>query len=1195
MRNVLCRGVALRRPVGLCNASMIFKIAITAAVLMLTGTALEAQQEHVLRNHVPAVVARLKSVGDVPASDRLRLVIGLPLRNRSDLDRLLVDLNDPASTNYHHWLTPAQFTQRFGPTEEDYQKVLRFARDSGFNVTGRWGNRMLLDVEAPVANIEKSLHVRLHYYKHPKENRDFYAPDTDPLIETNVPILHISGLDNYILPHRLNPLKPLPLATNNGVTPLYTGSSPGGYFMGNDFRAAYVPGVTNTGAGQYIAIIDVGGLYYTNDVYIYETNAGLSPSIVVSNIVTTFTPYWTTPLTGSGTDDGEEALDICCAMSMAPGATILNYEGEAHDVFNKIASDNLAKQMTLSYGFGIDVTILQSFQQFLAQGQAMSQASGDGDSDLDGGTGLTGNPYATIVGGTTLTTSGAGGPWSSETAWNWGNNGGSGGGISGYGIPDWQQGVASALNQGSTVYRNYPDVSMPADGVFLVSRNGTSIGSVGGTSCASPLWAGFMALVNQQAASLGNPPVGFPNPAIYAIGKGSYSTYANVFHDITTGNNYDSQNPTRFGATIGYDLCTGWGTPRGSSTIAALASVGTNDFQFYSTPDTLTIVPGGTATTMINVAHMNGATGPVAFSISGLRTGLGAVFSPSSTTTSNLLTLVTANTITPGTNLLTITGTSGGLSHSVTMMLIVAPPVPGAVSVGLPYNRAGIWSDGRTFSGGADGGGSAYSGNLLGTGLSWNGLVFSPGAANGNNMVSCGAQTITLPVGNFTSLQMLGAAVDGSQTAQRFTVTYTDNSSVTLTQSFSDWVYPQHYAGETQVIKMPYRINGNGTKDLFTAVNLYNYNLTLDQTKTVKSVTLPNNGNVLILAMTVANEPVAANLSAYYNRAGMYADGVTFTNPATGGADGGGAAYSASLLTGSQIWTNTLFNFGPANTTNIISSAGQIISLPPGNYSMLRILASGVQGNQASQPFTVRYTDNSTSPFSQNMSDWFTPQNYAGESKAMIMGHRNSSSGTKDNRTFYLYGYSFKLNSSKVVQSITLPPNPNVLVTSISLVPNWAPAFTANPFSGPDAMAGQNYSASIFTNATDLNNDTLTFAKVSGPAWLNVSSFGILSGTPLSPDAGPNSFVVSVTDSGGLSASATLNINVQAAPAILSGITNNATNIVLNWSGGIGPFTVQMSTNLMNPMWIDIGDSINSNTFNIAPTNPATFYRILGQ
>ena len=1174
-----------------------FKILMAVCLLVfLRVTTTEAQQRR-LNDHVPPAVANLKPVGVLPATEQLRLVIGLPLRNQAQLEELLNQLNDPASTNYHRWLTPEEFTQRFGPTESDYQKVLNYAAANDFTVTGLSSNRMLVDVEAPVTNIEKALKVKLQLYPHPKENRSFYAPDRDPSVDTNVPILHISGLDNFTLPHRLNQVKPVPLATNAAVTAYYTGSSPGGYFMGNDFRAAYVPGVTNRGAGQFIAIVDVGGLYYSNDVYMYETNAGLSTSTIVTNIVTTFTSYWTNALTGSGTDDGEEVLDICTAMSMAPDAMIMNYEGEAHDVFNRIASDNKAKQLTLSYGFGIDASIIQSFQQFLAQGQAMSQASGDGDSDLDGGTGLTGNPYATIVGGTTLTTSGAGGPWSAETAWNWNNGGGSGGGISGYGIPNWQQGVGTAGNQGSSVYRNYPDVSMPADGVFLISKNGTSIGSVGGTSCASPLWAGFMALVNQQAASLGKPVAGFPNPALYALGKGPYPAYTNCFHDIVTGNNFNSQNPTRFPATSGYDLCTGWGTPRGSNTIAALAGVGTNDFMFYASPDFLNVGRGGVATAMITVTRQNGFSGSVSFSVSGLPAGVTAVLAPVNTTTSNLLTLTVGNSVVPGTNLITITGTSGALTHTVSMNLIVVPPVPGAAPVSLSssYNRSGIWTDGRTFSGGADGGSFAFSANLVGTALSWAGLVFNLGPANAADVISCGGQTISLPAGKFTSLQILGTGVQGNQLGQMFTVTYTDNSIAVFTQSFSDWVYPQQYAGESLVLRTPYRIYGGGSKDLNTAVNVYGYNFTLDQTKTVKSLTLPNDGNVILFAMALANEPVCAPVNSYYNRAGMYSDGVTFTNPATGGLDGGGASYSASLLHGSQTWSNVLFNFGPANATNVISATNQVILLPPGNYSGLRMLATGVQGSQTSQSFSVKYADNSTSGFFQNLSDWFSPQNFAGESKAIIMGHRNSSDGTKDNRTFYLYGYYFKLNSGKVTQSITLPNNSHVIVTSISLVPNWPPTFSADPFAEPDVIAGQNYSATISTNATDLNGDALTFAKVSGPTWLNVSSAGALSGMPISGDAGLNTFAVSVTDTGSLSNVATLNINVQPAAPIISGIVNTSTNILLSWTGGIAPFQVQMSTNLAETNWVIIGDLVSSNTFIVTPGDPGDFYRIMGR
>jgi len=110
---------------------------------------------------------------------------------------------------------------------------------------------------------------------------------------------------------------------------------------------------------------------------------------------------------------------------------------------------------------------------------------------------------------------------------------------------------------------------MVADNVFEIDDNGRSE-SVGGTSCATPLWASFIALVNQQATASGKPAVGFLNPVLYAIGHGA--GYASAFHDITTGNNTSSSSPDKFFAVPGYDLCTGWGTPTGSNLINALVS-----------------------------------------------------------------------------------------------------------------------------------------------------------------------------------------------------------------------------------------------------------------------------------------------------------------------------------------------------------------------------------------------------------------------------------------------------------------------------------------------------------------------------------------------------------------------------------------------------------------------------------------------
>jgi hypothetical protein len=125
-------------------------------------------------------------------------------------------------------------------------------------------------------------------------------------------------------------------------------------------------------------------------------------------------------------------------------------------------------------------------------------------------------------------------------------------------------------NGGSTSYRNIPDVALAADNVFVKYSNGSG-GTFGGTSCAAPLWAGFTALLNQQAAAAGRPSVGFLNPAIYALGESS--KFNTCFHDITAGNNYSANSPNLFNAATGYDLCTGWGTPAGEELINALAGV----------------------------------------------------------------------------------------------------------------------------------------------------------------------------------------------------------------------------------------------------------------------------------------------------------------------------------------------------------------------------------------------------------------------------------------------------------------------------------------------------------------------------------------------------------------------------------------------------------------------------------------------
>ena len=539
----------------------------------------EAQRLH---NDAVPIVAGMRPLSPLDRSKRLRLVISLPLQNSQALAEFLREAYTPSNPNYHKFLNPAQFTERFGPAQQDYETVKAFARAHGLVVTGTHSNRTILDVEGSVSDIEKGFHVKMQVYQHPTEVRQFYAPDADPSVELPVKLMRVSGLDNYALPRPNLKIKALGLNQGKPATPeprprisanTGTGSGPGGGFAGNDFRAAYVPGTALTGYGQTVGLLEFDG-YTNDDITYYENLAGL-PNVPLTNVLL---DGFTGAPTGSGGED-EVSLDIEVAISMAPGLTnLLVYEagpnGNWHDILNRMATDNLAKQMSCSWYIPngrADPVADQIFMQMAAQGQSFFSASGDscaytGLIPFPGDT-----PYITEVGGTTLTTAGPGGAWVSETVWNWadvGNPGvGSSGGISTqYAIPGWQQGINMSLNQGSTIWRNSPDVAMTADNVYV--RVDGRDGNFGGTSCAAPLWAAFTALVNQQATTKGQP-VGFLNPALYALGQGA--KYDSEFQDIVTGNNFSPSSPAQFSAVPGYDLCTGLGTPAGSPLINALA------------------------------------------------------------------------------------------------------------------------------------------------------------------------------------------------------------------------------------------------------------------------------------------------------------------------------------------------------------------------------------------------------------------------------------------------------------------------------------------------------------------------------------------------------------------------------------------------------------------------------------------------
>jgi hypothetical protein len=149
--------------------------------------------------------------------------------------------------------------------------------------------------------------------------------------------------------------------------------------------------------------------------------------------------------------------------------------------------------------------------------------------------------------------------------------------------------------------------------------------------------------------------------------------------------------------------------------------------------------------------------------------------------------------------------------------------------------------------GGFDNDGYAYSADLLGSSLTFNGVSYTLGAPDTANAVA--ASTIAVPAGVYSALNFLGAAVNGNQPSQTFTVTYTDGTTSTFTQSFSDWVTPRKYPGEGIVISMPSRLALDGSEKN-TYSHVYAYSIPVNPAKTVKSLTLPPTRNVVVLALT---------------------------------------------------------------------------------------------------------------------------------------------------------------------------------------------------------------------------------------------------------------------------------------------------------------------------------------------------------
>ena len=593
--------------------TVLVAVVVSQEIKITAATANVATGMKTLHGHFESVWKTFKSSGQMVATNELRLAIGLSLRDPAGLENFLADIYNPASTNYHHYLTVAELTARFGPTEADYAAVKEFARTNGFIVSAEHPNRLLLDVVGRAANVEKAFHIKLNKFQHPKEAREFFAPDAEPTVEATLPVTDIQGLSDYSRPH-----PHLHKAVANALPLTGTAPDSSGSYFANDFRNAYAAGTTNTGTGQSVGLLQFDG-FYTNDILSYARAAGGGRTNIILQTVL-LDSFNGKPTTGANSGNSEVALDIEMSMAMAPGLSkIVVFEagpnGFPNDILNSMLTfSNTVKQLSCSWGWdgGPSVTTDSIFQLMAAAGQSFFNASGDSDAFVTGsGNDVnntnqvnipSGSPYITQVGGTTLTMNGSGVSFASETVWNdrtTNSNGGYWGSTGGictlYNIPSWQVATSMAANSGSNTKRNIPDVALTANNVYCTYDNG-SAGAFGGTSCAAPLWAGYMALVNQQAAANGIPPAGFINPAVYNLSR--TANYTNCFHDTTTGDNAWPNNLSsgKYAAVTGYDLATGLGTPNGVSLINALAPLANTLPTITTSPQSQTNTLGGTAT-----------------------------------------------------------------------------------------------------------------------------------------------------------------------------------------------------------------------------------------------------------------------------------------------------------------------------------------------------------------------------------------------------------------------------------------------------------------------------------------------------------------------------------------------------------------------------------------------------------------------
>jgi hypothetical protein len=579
-----------------------------------------------------------------------------------------------------------------------------------------------------------------------------------------------------------------------------------------------------------------------------------------------------------------------------------------------------------------------------------------------------------------------------------------------------------------------------------------------------------------------------------------------------------------------------------------------------------------------------------------------------------------------------VTGTSG-IAAQTTQPTIVVSAATGTGGSGIPvnlasaYNLNGIYTDGATSAtNGLDGDGNAYSSELLTANRILNGVQFNFGPANAPDAVQGSGQTINLPAGQFTTLQLLGTGVNGHQAAQLFAVTYTDGTTSTFTQGFGDWASGLGgFANQSEAVAMTYVDANNNTK-VSGQRNLYAYFFALNSAKTVASLTLPNNSNVVVLAATLTAQDVGTqvSLTGQYNLGGLFSNGTTFSAPS--GMDGGGDACTLSNgcsdafssqqlgLSSSQpptlTFNGSVFDFGTVNTVDCTTrcildaidlNPGVVVTLPAGQqaaYSTMTLLGAGVQGG-GSATVTINYTAGVPTVFTQTFSDWCNFQNNTYETIAVASMSRINSDGTLNTAaTCNLYAYTYPLDVTRIAKSIAITnaaQNLQTIAFALTLTggtTSVSPSFTlSNSTSTLNLAHGGSAASTITVAPANGFTGSVALAATGLPSGVT-AMFGSNPTTETSvltltasDSATSGTATVTITGtSGSLSATTTIVLTVNATPSFTLGASPAALTIDQG-SSGTSTITITSTNSFNSAVSLSVSGLPAGVTATLSPTS----------